>query len=459
MPQTDTFDLAKLLDDGPIRKFTFWVMFWSLLSMLVDGYDLTTISYAAPSLVKDWHIDKGALGPVFSIGITGMIIGGGIFGVLADRIGRRYALIMVTLLIGIATLGTVTAQDITELCVWRFLTGLGVGGIVPVAFVISMEYAPKSRRAFFATCMFIGHASGSSLAGLVSALMLQSYGWKILFYIGGIGSLAITLGLVLTLPESLRFLICRRPNSPQIAQIALRLQPDLAIGPQTRFVLSGEREETKVPYSLLFTEGRYRVTLLLWSTFFIAQMILFGMVSWLPTILQASGVSIKGASLTTTMFTLCGLAAGLFITRAADRRGVWTLAALPLLGIPLFTYIGITSFDNPLLLVAVAVSGMAITGLVMGFSGISGIFYPTAVRSNGVGAALFVSRLGAFVGPMIGAVLMSRGVGLQTIFLGCLALLAVEAVGCILLGRADRARLARNDAYPALSNISEVSPV
>jgi MFS transporter, AAHS family, 4-hydroxybenzoate transporter len=322
-----------------------------------------------------------------------------------------------------------------------------------------MEYAPKSRRAFFATCMFIGHASGSSLAGLVSALMLQSYGWKILFYIGGIGSLAITLGLALTLPESLRFLVCRRPSSPQIAQIALRLQPDLVIGPQTRFVLSGEREETKVPYSLLFTEGRYRVTLLLWATFFVAQMILFGMVSWLPTILQASGVSIKGASLTTTMFTLCGLAAGLFITRAADRRGVWTLAALPLLGLPLFTYIGITSFDNPLLLVAVALSGVAVTGLVMGFSGISGIFYPTAVRSNGVGAALFVSRLGAFVGPMIGAVLMSRGVGLQTIFLGCLALLVLEAVGCILLGRADRVRLARNDAFPALSNVSEASPV
>jgi AAHS family 4-hydroxybenzoate transporter-like MFS transporter len=459
MPQADTFDLAKLLDDGPIRKFTFWVMFWSLLSMLVDGYDLTTISYAAPSLVKDWHIERAALGPVFSIGITGMIIGGGIFGVLADRIGRRYALISVTLLISIATLGTTTARDITELVVWRFLTGLGVGGIVPVAFVISMEYAPKSRRAFFATCMFIGHASGSSLAGLVSALMLQDWGWKILFYIGGIGSLAITLGLALTLPESLRFLVCRRPNSPQIAQIALRLQPDLAIGPQTRFVLSGEREEAKVPYSLLFTEGRYRVTFLLWATFFIAQMILFGMVSWLPTILQASGVSIKGASLTTTMFTLCGLAAGLFITRAADRRGVWTLAALPLLGLPLFTYIGITSFDNPLLLVAVALSGTAITGLVMGFSGISGTFYPTAIRSNGVGAALFVSRLGAFVGPMIGAVLMSRGVALQTIFLGCLALLVLEAVGCILLGRADRVRLARNDAFPALSNISEPSPV
>jgi MFS transporter, AAHS family, 4-hydroxybenzoate transporter len=459
MPQADTFDLAKLLDDGPIRKFTFWVMFWSLLSMLVDGYDLTTISYAAPSLVKDWHIERAALGPVFSIGITGMIIGGGIFGVLADRIGRRYALISVTLLISIATLGTTTARDITELVVWRFLTGLGVGGIVPVAFVISMEYAPKSRRAFFATCMFIGHASGSSLAGLVSALMLQDWGWKILFYIGGIGSLAITLGLALTLPESLRFLVCRRPNSPQIAQIALRLQPDLAIGPQTRFVLSGEREEAKVPYSLLFTEGRYRVTFLLWATFFIAQMILFGMVSWLPTILQASGVSIKGASLTTTMFTLCGLAAGLFITRAADRRGVWTLAALPLLGLPLFTYIGITSFDNPLLLVAVALSGTAITGLVMGFSGISGTFYPTAIRSNGVGAALFVSRLGAFVGPMIGAVLMSRGVALQTIFLGCLALLVLEAVGCILLGRADRVRLARNDAFPALSTISEPSPV
>jgi AAHS family 4-hydroxybenzoate transporter-like MFS transporter len=188
-------------------------------------------------------------------------------------------------------------------------------------------------------------------------------------------------------------------------------------------------------------------------------MILFGMVSWLPTILQASGVSIKGASLTTTMFTLCGLAAGLFITRAADRRGVWTLAALPLFGLPLFTYIGITPFDNPLLLVAVAVSGMAVTGLVMGFSGVCGTFYPTAVRSNGVGAALFVSRLGAFVGPMIGAVLMSRGVSLQTIFLGCLALLAVEAVGCVLLGRADRVRLARNDAFPALSNISEISPV
>jgi MFS transporter, AAHS family, 4-hydroxybenzoate transporter len=458
MTETDTFDLATLLDRGPIRKFTLWVLFWSLLSMFVDGYDLTTISYAAPALVNDWHVDRGALGPVFSIGITGMIIGGGVFGVLADSIGRRYALILTTLLIGIATLGTVTAHDIPALCIWRFLTGLGVGGIVPVAFVISMEYAPKSRRAFITTCMFIGHAAGSSLAGAVSALLVQSHGWEILFYIGGIGSLAITLGLVLILPESLRFLVCRRPDSPQIARIARRLAPGLATGPQTRFILSGEKQEAKVPYSQLFTEGRYRVTLLLWSTYFVAQMILFGMVSWLPTLLQASGASIKGASLTTTMFTLCGLAAGLFITRTADRRGVWTLAALPLFGLPLFTLIGVTASDNPLLFVAVALSGTAITGLVMGFSGICGIFYPTAIRSNGVGAALFISRLGAFVGPMIGGVLMSRGVSLQMIFLGCLAVLVPEAVGCILLGRADQVRFAQKDAFPALADASEISP-
>src|ERR1700684_2739746 len=231
------FDVTKLIDEQKVGAFTLRVVIISFVVMLFDGYDLLAASYGAPALVADWHIQPAQLGPMFSASPFGMVFGAPLLGWLGDRFGRRRAIILGALLFGCFSLACATATSIPELMVLRFMTGIGLGGMMPNITALNAEFAPQRLRATLVVLMFMGVTAGSTLPALVVAA-LPDVGWRGLYVVGGAVPLLLTVGLYFWLPESIRFMTLRPGtySRERIAAIVRKVRPDLALSAETAFV-------------------------------------------------------------------------------------------------------------------------------------------------------------------------------------------------------------------------------
>lgn len=433
-------DLKLIVDSGPINSYRYGVLLLLLLAMFVDGYDILAMSYAAPVLTQRWHLNRGAMGTVFSIGWLGLIVGGAIMGVLGDWIGRRKPLIISMFFLVVGSAGTALAANMSELTLWRFFAGLSLGAIVPLCTVMVVEYAPENVRATAMASMLVGlGGGGAAVGGWISTKIVPTFGWQALFYFGAAMPLLIGVLLVLYLPESIRYLFTKDAESPRLARIAARLAPKAAIGPQTQLVWTGEaRSGRKVPYRLLVSDGRLLLTAALCIAAFCGQMTSVGMVTWLPTLLQGYGLSAGQVAFGMVLSAVGGFVGGVLISRVVDSRGVSVLAIMPLLAIPIMLVIGLNDGRGSWFLPAIAAAGFAVTGGMQGLAAILGFFYPTAIRSNGVGLVIFISRFGAVVSPLVIGALLSRGARLPTIFLDCIVPLFVMLLMIYAVGRLYR---------------------
>jgi AAHS family 4-hydroxybenzoate transporter-like MFS transporter len=433
----NTVDVTRVIEQQKFGPLLFAIVAWSFAIMLTDGFDLTGISFAAPSLVHLWGVPKGAFGPVFSMGLFGIMIGSIGFGYLGDRIGRKNAMIFGAFLFGAFTLASVLATDLQALTWIRFIAGIGIGGAVPVAMALNTEFAPKAWRATIVIVMFTGYTTGAAIGGFVAAWLIPAYGWQSVFYVGGIAPLLVAVALIFVLPESIRFLAVTGANRAELVRLAGLLAPDTTITPETTFVISDEERKPRFALPMLFKNGRQWVTPLLWLTYIFNSMALFFLQSWLPLVLQGNGVTQSQAAVATGMFALGGTVAALAISRFVDRYGVLFVAILPLIGIPVVIALGSVAGVTLVIFVSFLV-GWCVSGTQAGLIGSAGTFYPTAIRANGVGTAIGVAKVGSITGPLLGGMLITRNLPLHDLFTYAAIPVVAALIGIIALGIAQR---------------------
>ena len=418
--------IAELIDNRGLGRFQAFTIALCAIVLVLDGFATQSIGFLAPSMAQSLRIPVHSFGPVFGSALFGLMVSSLLAGPLADRVGRKGPVVAATLIFGVFTIATPLATTLKTLILLRFLTGLGLGAAIPNVVALVAEYSPRRLQQIVVTAIFCGMPMGALLGGLMSAVVLPRWGWRSVFYAGGGLTLLFALLLIAALPESLRFLISRGSSPERLSAILSRLAPDNPSLPLTAPV-STQARSRRFPVIDLFTQGRALGTLLLWVPFFMNLLLLYFIVNWLPALLRQTRMPPLAGILAVAIFSLGGILGSLiqgYAMRAFGARVVLLAEFLPCLGlVGCIAYIG--SF--PLLMAVTFLLGCLVQGAQAGINAVAATFYPTAIRSTGVGWALGIGRLGSILGPVFGGMMLSRGWTLHAILLtGSLPALAAS---------------------------------
>ena len=404
----NTIDVGALLEHSTIGPIQVRVFVLTMASLVMDGFDVQAMGYVAPAIIAEWGITPSLLGPVFAAANVGVLIGSLVFSVVADKIGRRPVLVGATLFFAAMSLATATAQDVTQLLWLRFIAGIGMGCIIPNSTALIGEYSPARSRVTLMMCITVGFTIGAALGGFVAAWMIPAFGWQSVFVFGGAVPMVVALFMIWGLPESLRLLALRRRGRPALARWVKELDPHVHVDDATEFVVD-EPSRGGMPFVHLFREGRGVATLLLWVINFMNLLVLYSVANWLPTVITGMGYQQQTAVLVGAVLQTGGAIGTFGLAWLIARRGFLPM----LIGTFAVATVSIAFIGQPglsllLLTIIVFVAGWCIVGGQPGINALSATFYPTELRSTGVGWGLGIGRIGGIVGPLIGGVLLGR---------------------------------------------------
>lgn len=385
-----------------------WVAPLCWVTIALEGFDLVVLGVVIPSLLKEpsWGLDPGTAALIATVGLVGVMVGALVVGPVTDLVGRRRAMIGTVVVFSILTLACAFAQDPWTFGALRFLAGIGLGGVLPVALAMVNETAPRGRAGSATTTMMTGYHAGAVLSSLLGIVVISSLGlgWRPMFVIGGLIAVLLLPALVLRLPES------------------------------EVFAQQGGKG-TGNPVAVLFRPGYRRATLAFWLASIMGLLLVYGLNTWLPQIMIAAGYRLD-ASLALLLTLNVGAVIGLLVAgQVANRIGTRTAALVWFVLAAVF-----------LALLTVRLPGVAIYGTVL----LAGIFtfssqvlvyayvgqrYPDAARATALGASSGVGRIGAIAGPLVTAPLLAAGVAFPWGFFLFAAVAAVGAAGVAAAGR------------------------
>ena len=453
-------NVTELVDKQKFGLFHIKLMAWLFLILVLDGYDIAAAALAAPDLTKAWNIGEGFVPPpmtaafmnflawlgmpvapltsALTVSLFGIMVGAIIFGWCGDRFGRKATILVAAALFSAATIGCALSTNLDELTLFRFLCGVGIGGVMPNTISLAAEMAPKGAQATLIILMFTGTPAGSSLPGPIAAWVVPKYGWEMIFWIGGIIPAVIVLILIFVLPESIKFLAQDDKRRGRAAKVARQIDPKLEIGPNDRFTVDHTKLERKGSWLELFRPPFSVITPLLASLFVINFLVLYFMNNWMPVLIGQAGGSESLGIWTTTTFSASGALGGIILSRFVDKMGLVPVTFLFALAVPVIASFGYAASFAPVMILVAALGGMCVVGLQFGLNATSGMIYPTHIRSNGVGFAFGVGRFGAVAGPIIGGALIEMKMPIQQMYMMASIPMILGAIICFILTRMQK---------------------
>ena len=389
------------------------VFICALINML-DGFDVLVMSFAAASVSSEWTLTPYQLGILLSAGLFGMAIGSISLGALADRLGRKRLVNICLVIVTAGMFASAYSENQEQLLAFRFVTGIGIGGMLATLTTLVSEYSNESSRGLCIGFLQSGYPLGALLGGIVSVYLIDSFGWRSLFIFGGSLSLIMLPFVFWKLPESLDFLLLRgnQGDKSKIQQILTRLQIETS-----EFLHTTEENEKKADWISLFSSDSRANTLYLWTCYFLLMFSFYFVVSWTPKLLVDAGLT-----------TGQGISAGVYL-QAGGLVGAISLGLLgykfkvPILtsvffccGVAAMLFYGLVELSLVSLMLVAAVMGFFLIGAMIGLYTIAPSVYPANVRVSGVGLAIGIGRLGAIVAPLAGGIILNSGYSTDEIF-------------------------------------------
>src|SRR5580698_10617470 len=361
--------ISRFLDEHGVGSFQIKLILWSIIIAFIDGYDIGAIAFAVPSLIREWHVAPKDLGIVLSASNIGVLFGSQIFGWIGDRYGRKTALIRANLLFGLFTFIAAYATDLDQLSLLRFVAGLGIGGVIPNLVAINAESAPRNLRATLAIIAAGMVPLGGALAGFAAAALIPTYGWQILFYIGGIAPIVFALAAIYGLPESIKFMTLHDSHRGKIKALLAAIAPGYKVPPNARFVIEDEKQSPSSSPIYLFGNGLAAITPLTWLMFACNLMGYFFLISWTPTLMGAAHVPPQMAALAGAALQVGGTVGSLLLCWWLQKARFLAIAILFVIAVPVvgsIGYAGLTS--TTALIVATFFAGALVLGIQSGIN-------------------------------------------------------------------------------------------
>lgn len=398
------------IDKDKFSRFQILAVSLCALINIFDGFDALAIAYTAPAISTEWSLSPGALGIVFGAGYLGMAIGAMTLGTLSDHIGRRKMILLSLVALTVTMALTASAESITALLSYRFGSGLAIGAMLASITATTAEYSPDSKRNFMICIVQGSYAIGATLGGLLSALLIEDYGWRSVFAVGAALNGALFILVYFALPESLAFLLNKRPEGglAQANAIIAKLGQNHAPLQQWPERPASEAQDGGV--KVLFSLGYRKWSLLLWLATFSAMFGTYFLMSWIPKIVVDAGISLEKAIWVGMSINAGGLVGILWLGYRSATAGLRPMitAFMTLAGVLMIIFGMLGDDVTSLILVAIAMGFFAQAGFI-GLYSVAARLYPTEVRATGIGWAIGLGRVGAIIGPSIAGILIGLG--------------------------------------------------
>jgi len=409
-------DLAELIDRQGVTTFNILIIAIGWFAIFGDGFDIAVIGYVMPNLMREFQLGPETVGLVNSASLAAYPVGALMLGWISDHRGRRLALMLGCLIVGVFTLLTVTVHTAGELAFMRFCTGVGLGGVIPNIVALGAEFAPKRLRARLVIFTFCGINFGGFVSGLVAPAIIAQWGWQGLFIVGGLVPLVAVVLLWFFMAESIKFLALAGGRDAELRQTLRRLVPHETIPDNARFVVASA--ESRVPFKprQLFEGDLKWITPILWVAFILNFIVIYFTGAWTNIILQSAGVPQTQAIIVSSLNQGGGVLGGLVISYFVDRFGFLAVIAWGVLTAATVWAIGVPGLDVGWIATWVVISGFGMQGVQYGLNASTGMLYPTSFRAFAAGWAFSVSRIGAVAGPILGGYLVAQHLTPQQLF-------------------------------------------
>lgn len=423
-------DLRQRIDTSPMSGYQWLIIALCTFLNALDGYDVLAISFTSNAVTEEFQLTGTELGLIMSAALLGMAIGALALGPVADRIGRRNMTIVALLVNGAGLFLSAASNSAIELGIWRIVTGLGIGGILVGTNVLAAEYASRKHRGLAVSIYAAGYGVGASLGGTAMVGLINAFGWRSVFLLGGIMTVIALLLVVPLLPESASYLYNRQPKNAQqkVDQIARHLGHDEPVD-LTPISTPEQLREQETGIGKLFNAQNRRVTIVIWVTFFVIMFAFYFVNSWTPRLMNASGLSENLSMIVTVMLTLGGaigsLVFGLFTARWATRI---VLSWFTVLAAILMTIFVFSAQWTAVVLVLGVIVGLFINGCIAGLYVLTPQSYASGLRSTGAGWGIGIGRFGAIIAPTATGALMDGGWTPQAIYVSVGVLILVATV-------------------------------
>ena len=420
-------DVHSVIDDARFNRFHWLVMALCALLLIFDGYDLFIYGVVLPVIMEEWGLTPLEAGALGSYALFGMMFGALVFGTLADHIGRKKGITICFLLFSVATVLNGFASSPTEFAVYRFLAGLGCGGLMPNVVALMNEYSPKKLRSTLVALMFSGYSLGGMCAAGLGIYLLPNFGWQVMFFAAAVPLVLLPL-IVWYLPESVGFLV-RKGRTEEARAMLNKIQPEMEL-PLDAQLHMPDTSSQKTSALDLFRGGRLLGTLSIWVAFFCCLLMVYALGSWLPKLMANAGYSL-GSSLSFLLaLNFGGMFGAILGGWLGDRFDLGkVVVAFFVVAVASISLLGVKT-PMPVLYALITIAGATVIGTQILLYAAAAQFYGLSIRSTGLGWASGIGRTGAIVGPLLGGALMGINLPLQLNFIafaipGAIAALAM----------------------------------